>query len=268
MRLLTDTFKPIVAMLQLPPLPGSARYDGQPLAVIADQAVNDARQFQELGFDGVQVQNMGDEPGSARVGPETVAHMTAVCVRIRTAVPNLSVSVLVNWDGEAGMAVAHASDVDFLRIEHTFVGATVTPWGISTACSHRVMRLRAQLSSRIPIVADVLEPHGIPLVPQPVERMAEQAVVGAGAAGLYVTGQDFAESLEYLDRIRRAVPGVTLFLGGGATADNVADALAVADGVTVASWLKQGDLRNPVDWSRAEEFMNAVRRARRSLQAT
>lgn len=268
MRLLMHSFKPVVAMLQLPPLPGSARYDDVSPVAIAEQAVRDARRFHELGFEGVQIQNMGDEPGSARVGHETVAYMTAVAIRIRTAVPDLSVSVLVNWDGEAGVAVAHAAGADFVRIEHTFVGATVTPWGISTACCHRVMRLRAQLRSRIPIVADVVEPHGIPLVSQPVERLAEQAVLDAGAEALYVTGQDFSESLEYLERVRRAVPGVPLLLGGGATAENVADALEAADGVTVATWLKHGDLRNPVDWSRAEEFMRAVHLARQKLQAT
>lgn len=267
MKLLSDSFKPVVAMLQLSPLPGSARYDGTHPSVIADSAVADARRFHELGFDGVQIQNMGDEPGTSRVGPETVAYMTAVAVRIRSAVPDLSVSVLVNWDGEAGLAVAHAADTDFVRIEHTFVGATVTPWGISNACAHQVTRLRAQLRSQMPIFADVLEPHGIPIVAQPVERLAEQAVFDAGADGLYVTGQDFEQSLDYLNRVRQAVPDVPLFLGGGATVDNVADALAAADGVTVASWLKHGDLRNPVDWLRAEEFIRAARSAREKLQS-
>lgn len=256
------TQKPAIAMLQLSPLPGSARYQGESLDAIVERALAEAQVLVDAGFDGLQLQNMGDQPGTSHVGPETVACMTAVAIEVRRAFPAVSLSVLVNWDGEAGIAVAVAAAADFARIEHTFVGAAVTSWGLSESCCHQVMRLRNRMRSSVPVFADVMEPHGVQLVPRPVEDLARAAVADGGAEGLYASGHNFTESLELLRRIKTALPDIPLLLGGGATPENVADALAVADGVTVANWIKRGDLRQPAEGGRAKAFMRAVRRAR------
>lgn len=248
-------------MLQLAPLPGSPRYRGEPFEAIAGRALDEAQLLVEVGFDGLQLQNMGDGPGTRRVGPETIASMTAIAKDIRTAFPQTNLSILVNWDGVASIAVAAAVGADFVRIEHTFVGACVTAWGLSEACCHDVMQFQGRIQSAIPIAADVLEPHGTPLVDQPVAGLAA-AAVGAGAAVLYATGRDFAESIGHLRAIKAALPDVPLVLGGGATPDNVGEALTVADGVTVANWIKGGDLGASVDRRRAVTFMDAVRQAR------
>jgi predicted TIM-barrel enzyme len=42
----------------------------------------------------------------------------------------------------------------------------------------------------------------------------------------------------------------------------VAEALSVADGVTVATWIKGGSMANPVDPVLARRFMDAVKEAR------
>jgi len=34
------------------------------------------------------------------------------------------------------------------------------------------------------------------------------------------------------------------------------------DGVSVATWIKNGDMKNPIDSARAEAFMEQVRKAR------
>lgn len=49
--------------------------------------------------------------------------------------------------------------------------------------------------------------------------------------------------------------GVPLFLGGGATGDNVRELLQEYDAVCVATWIKNGDMRNPVDPDRTRYFM-------------
>ena len=51
------------------------------------------------------------------------------------------------------------------------------------------------------------------------------------------------------------VHGVPLFLGGGATGDNVRELLQEYDAVCVATWIKNGDMRNPVDPDRTRYFM-------------
>lgn len=254
----------IVGMVQLRPLPGSARYDGEPLREIVDSAVAETAILADCGFTGIQVQNMGDSPSTRRARTEAVAYMTLTCVEIRRAHPGLSLSVLVNWDAEASIAVADASEADFVRVEHTWVGATVTSWGISEACCHEATAFRSRIRSRVPIYADVFEPHAVPLVQQPIEAMARAAVEEGAADGIFVTGRSFDESIDWVRRARAILPGVPIWLGGGATVDNIADATGLVDGVTVATSIKHGDMRNPVDEGLARAFVAAAHGGRQS----
>lgn len=263
--MLEDLFrigKPIIAMLQLRPLPGSPRYGGGPLGGVIDAALREAETLAEAGFDGLQLQNMGDNPSTRRVGPETVAYMTAAALAVGRTFPDLSLSVLVNWDAEASIAVAAASGADFVRIEHTFTGVSVASWGLSEACCYEATRFRARLGTPVPILADVFEPHAVPLAPLPVAQAARAAVHEGGADGLYVTGHDFTQSAEWLRTVREALPAVPLFLGGGVNAENVAEAMELSDAITVATSIKGGDMRNHVDPQLAREFMHAARQAR------
>lgn len=248
----------VVGMVQLRPLPGSARYAGEPVTEVVHAALREVAVLADCGFTGVQLQNMGDNPSARRAGLETVAYMTRAALEIRRAHPGLQLSVLVNWDAEASIAVADASGADFVRVEHTWVGATVTSWGISQASCYEATAFRSRIRSTVPIFADVYEPHAVPLVERPVELVARAAVEEGAADGLFVTGGSFQESLDWARRIREALPDIPLWLGGGATVDNVAAAADVVDGVTVATGIKHGDMRNPVDPVLALAFVAAA----------
>lgn len=254
--------KPAIAMVQLRPLPGTHRYDGEPLSSIIEAVVAEAGVLAAAGFDGLQLQNMGDNPSTRHVGPETIAYMTAAAIAVRQAYPDLSLSILVNWDVEASIAVADATGADFVRVEHTYTGVAVAVWGFSEACCYEATRFRRRIGARVPIFADVFEPHTVPLCPQPVDVAAKAAVIEGGAAGLFVTAPTFTESMTWLRQVRQALPDVPLFLGGGANDQNVAEALQIADGVVVASWIKHGDMRSATDPDLARRFMTAVRAAR------
>lgn len=254
--------KAAIAMLQLRPLPGSFRYAGEPVALIIAACLAEAHVLAEAGFDGLQLQNMGDSPGTRHVGPETVAYMTAAAVAVRQALPEISLSILVNWDVEAAIAVADASGADFVRVEHTYTGVSIAAWGFSEACCYEATRFKRKIDARAPILADVFEPNAMPLCPMPIEQAARAAVVEGGAEGLFVTARTFDESMTWLRAVRAALPNVPLYLGGGANDQNVAEALRVADGVTVATWIKGGSMANPVDPVLARRFMAAVKEAR------
>jgi hypothetical protein len=256
------TDKPAIAMVQLRPLPGSYRYRGESLDSIINGVLGEAAVLADAGFDGLQLQNMGDNPSTRRVGPETVAYMTAAALAIKQGFPGLSLSILMNWDAEAAIAVADASGADFIRIEHTFTGVAIATWGLSEACCYEATRFHRRIGAKVPIFADVYEPHAVPLGPQPVDQAARMAVDEGGADGLFVTGRNFQESMTWLQQVRLALPATPLFLGGGATPDNVGDALTVADGVVVATWVKAGEMHNPVDPELARHFMQAVSSAR------
>jgi uncharacterized protein len=251
-----------LAMVQLRPLPGSYRYRGESLGSIIEAAVNEAAILEDAGFDGLQLQNMGDNPSTRKVGPETVAYMTAAAIAIRQAFPRLSFSVMVNWDAEASIAVADAAGADFIRIEHTFTGVAVTAWGLSEACCYAVTRFHRHIGARMPIYADVYEPHAVPLGPMPIDQAARMAVDEGGADGLFITGRNFEESMSWLQQVRQTLPTTPLILGGGATPENVARALSIADGVVVATWIKGGNMRNPVEPELARRFTSAVSSAR------
>lgn len=260
--LLRATTPKLVGMVQLRPLPGSARYDGEPVDSIVDDALNEARVLADAGFDGIQLQNMGDNPSSRRAGPQTVAFMARACVALRSSFPELQLSVLVNWDAEASLAVAAACGASYVRVEHTWVGASVTSWGISQAQCHAATEFRTRIRSGTPIYADVLEPHAVPLVARPVEVWAKAAVEEGAADGLFVTGRTFDESVDWLHRVRAAVPGVPLWLGGGAQAENVHRVVGLVDGMTVATSIKHGDMANRIDPELASAFVCAARAAR------
>lgn len=251
----------VVGMVQLRALPGSARYTDEPLSAIIASAVDEAVLLGEAGFTGVQLQNMGDMPSSHRAGPETVAQMTLAALEIRRARPDLSLSVIVNWDVAASIAVAEASGADFVRAEHTWIGATVNTWGITEASCYEALRFRSLIRSTMPVYADVREPHASPLVERSVEDLARASVHEAAAAGLFVTGSSVEESLAWIRRVRAAVPEVPVWLGGGATVVDLPEVVKHVDGMVVASCIKHGDKANAIDPQLAREFMDAVRAA-------
>src|SRR6476469_4004040 len=70
-------------------------------------------------------------------------------------------------------------------------------------------------------------------------------------------------SIDALRDAKRGCPDTPVFANTGVKSSNVADFLAVADGVIVGSDLKvDGGTWNPVDAERAERFMAEVRRVR------
>lgn len=156
---------------------------------------------------------------------------------------------------QIAVAVADAAGADFVRVEHLYTGAEVTSAGLLQGQCCEITALKRKLGTDIPVYADVWERHGIPLCPQPLDEAAWQCVHEAFADGLFLCGKNAQESLSMARQVRQRVPGVPLFLGGGATGDNVRELLQEYDAVCVATWIKNGDMRNPVDPDRTRYFM-------------
>ena len=89
-----------------------------------------------------------------------------------------------------------------------------------------------------------------------VSSLADTILVSGPMAGA-------EPSLEAVRSAKAMCPNTPVFANTGVKSTNVADFLAVADGVIVGSDLKvDGGTWNPVDPERAERFMAEVRRAR------
>ena len=110
--------KPALAMLQPPPLPGTYTYTGKTIDEIIKECLSEAKMILENNFDGIILQNMNDMPIKQHSNFQTVAYMTRIAQEIKNAYPSLLLGILVNWDGEAALAVADACGADFIRVEH------------------------------------------------------------------------------------------------------------------------------------------------------
>lgn len=251
-----------LCMIQPEPLPGSYRNTGMGIREITDRALHEAEMVAENGFDGYILQNMNDMPIKQIAPPEAIAYMSTIGCELKARFPALVMGVLLNWDGVAALSVADAVGADFVRVEHLFTGVEVTSAGLLEGQCCEIAQLRKKLASKIPVFADVYEVHGVPLGAKPIEDAAWESVNEAFADGLFLSGKSADESIELVRRARKRLNGTPIFLGGGATGDNVCELMQYFDGVSVATWIKNGDMKNPIDPDRAKHFMDEIRRAR------
>lgn len=261
--MLREKIYPIaLCMIQPEPLPGSYRNTGMGIREITDRALRDAEMVAKNGFDGYILQNMNDMPIKQIASPEAIAYMSVLGYELNRSFPELIMGVLVNWDGVAALSVADAVGADFVRVEHLFTGVEVTSAGLLEGQCCEIAQLRKKLNSKIPVFADVFETHGVPLGAKPMGDAAWEAVNETLADGLFISGMSAQESVELVKQARKRVNGTPIFLGGGATGDNVCELMQYYDGVSVATWIKNGNMKNPIDTERAKRFMDEIRRAR------
>ena len=252
----------LIGMVHLPPLPGSPRWEGAMERVIA-AALADARALVEGGMDALLVENHGDAPFTAgRVEPATVAAMAVVAAALRQAFPTvpLGINVLKN-DARAALAVAVAAGARFIRV-NVLAGAVLADQGIVHSDAYGTLRDRRRLGADVRIFADVQGKHAVPLAPVDLEQEARDLVHRSLADALVVSGRATGEAtpLDDVKRVRGAVPGTPVLVGSGVTADTVAEALSVADGVIVGTALKRdGDVGRPVDPARVRRLVAAAR---------
>jgi len=259
--------KPIIGMVHLPPLPGSPRYEGGGIAHILERAVQDAKNLEIGGINGLIVENLGDAPYlKTNVSPETISAMALV---VRKVIDTVDVPVGVNVlrnDVKAALAVAYVTGGRFIRA-NVFTDTVVTDQGIIEASAPELLRYRRYLGAEeIKIFADVHVKHGLPLSPVSIEQSAKGAAYRGLADALIVSGArtGIEPDLKDLTRARKAVPDRPLLVGSGATKENILKLLECADGAIVGTSLKvDGITENPVDEGRVKAFMANVEKLRK-----
>jgi membrane complex biogenesis BtpA family protein len=257
----------VLAMVQPHPLPGSYRHHGESMSSIVDATLAEIGDVMACNFDGIILQNMNDMPVKQVAAPEAVAAMTRLATEIRRNYPSLLVGILLNWDGVGALAVAEAAEAAFVRVEHLFTGVEVTSAGLLEGQCVDICRLRKSLGSDIPVYADVYEVHGVPLGAKPVRDAAWEAVNEGFADGLFLGGPSIEASIQMVAETRPRIPGVPILLGGGASGDNIRKAMDHFDGVSVATWIKDGDMKNPINFEKARMFVSEAKAAQLSQTA-
>ena len=260
---LFKTRTPIIGVVHLLPLPTSPRWSGS-LKVVIDRAEQEATALASGGVDGIIVENFFDAPFTKnQVDPAVVSAMTVVIQRIQNLVMlPVGINVLRN-DAKSAMAIATCVRGQFIRV-NVLTGVMATDQGLIEGEAHQLLRYRRELGSDVKILADVLVKHARPLssvnlttaVQDTIERGLADAVILSG----WSTGNP--PNLEDLELATNAANGTPVFIGSGATWENIATLIQAADGVIVSSSLKrQGRREQPIDPIRVSQFVEAARQS-------
>jgi uncharacterized protein len=255
------TNRPVIGVVHLLPLPSSPCWGGS-LKAVFDRAEQEATALASGGVDGIIVENFFDAPfPKDQVDPAVVSAMTLAIDRLQNLVSlPVGLNVLRN-DARSAIAIATCMECPFIRV-NVWTGVMVTDQGVIEGQAHELMRYRRELGSDVKIFADVLVKHARPLshsnltiaVQDTIERgLADAVILSGGATGHPPDSQDLALA-------KAAAEETPVFIGSGASWDNVGQLMQFADGVIVSSSLKrQGKRTNPIDPNRVSRFVETAR---------
>lgn len=232
------------------------------MQTVIDRAAQEATALAAGGVDGMIIENFFDAPfAKDHVDPAVVSAMTIIIERLKNLVMlPLGINVLRN-DATSAIAIASCTEIDFIRV-NVLTGVMATDQGLIEGQAHSLMRYRRELGSDVWILADVLVKHARPLG-TPNLTVAVQDTIERGLAdGIILSGWATGSppSLEDLELASQAAGDTPVFVGSGATADNISHLLQAANGVIVASSLKRrGKISEPIDPLRVSQFVEAAR---------
>lgn len=256
--------KPVIGVIHVGALPGTPVSE-RSVTDLIELAVREAQVYRAGGVDGIIIENMHDAPyRRAAAGAEIVAAMAVIgrAVKMESRLP-VGVQILAAANIEA-MAVAHATDLDFIRAEG-FVFAHIADEGLIEASAAELLRYRRMIGAeRVQVWADVKKKHSSHAITADISLGETVAAVEffRGDA-VIVTGSTTGEPPRVEDvREAKAHTALPVLLGSGVSADNVAD-YAMADGFIVGSSLKaEGHWANSVELERVERLTAAVKTLR------
>jgi membrane complex biogenesis BtpA family protein len=254
--------KPIIAMVHLPPLPGTPLYDAdQRVDGLLDVVRADLRILLAADFDAVMFCNEGDRPYTFHAGYDGVAFMTRVVTELRPTDRPFGVDFL--WDARAALAIGTATGAHFIREVAT--GVYESDMGLWQPDAGALLRERRRLGSDTAIFMNVTPEFASPLGRRSVGALARSVAVSSLPDAILISGPMAGSEpdLAAIREAKEAVDGlVPVLVNTGTKASNVAAFLAAADGCIVGSDLKvDGYTWNPVDPERVRRFMAAAGRS-------
>ena len=258
-----QTDNPVIGVVHLLPLPMSPRWGGN-LKTVISRAEQEATALAAGGVDGIIVENFFDAPfAKDRVDPAVVSAMTLIVDRLRGMVTiPLGLNVLRN-DARSAMAIASTVGAEFIRV-NVLTGIMATDQGLIEGQAYELLRYRRELGADVAILADVLVKHARPLgtpnlttaVQDTIQRGLADAVILSGwATGSPPTKED-------LELAAAAAGDTPVFIGSGASWENISDLMSAADGAIVASSLKRhGKIAETIDPIRVSQFVEAAKQS-------
>ena len=257
------TLNPVIGVVHLLPLPTSPRWGGDLKAVI-DRAEQEATALASGGVHGIIVENFFDAPFPKNaVDPAVVSAMTLVVHQLKQMVTlPIGVNVLRN-DARSALAIASCVNAQFIRV-NVLTGVMATDQGLIEGQAHELLRYRRELGSDVKILADVLVKHARPLSSPNLTTAVQETIQRGLADGVILSGWATGSppNLDDLELASTAAKGTPVFIGSGASWENIPQLIQAADGVIVSSSLKRrGQIEQPIDPNRVSQFVETMQRS-------
>lgn len=256
--------KPIIAMIHLPPLPGTPLYDSTGgMQKIIDSAAADIEALQAGGVDAVMFGNEGDRPYVLTASNVTLAAYAFAVGELRRMV-TVPFGVNYLWDPVASVALGVASGARFVR--EIFTGVYDSDMGLWVPDAAGALRLRTNAGrGDMKVMFNINAEFASPVGSRTIAQRAKSAVFASLADIVLVSGPMTGEAvaLSNLKEAKEAVPDTPVFANTGVNIENVVDILAVGNGAIIGTHFKlNGDTWNPVDGDRVKRFMDKVAKLR------
>lgn len=261
---LFGTEKPVIAMVHMPALPGDPGYDPQKgMPFVVEHTRADLLALQAGGVDAVMFSNEASLPYLTSVETVTVASMAAVIGELSQDI-KVPYGVNVLWDPMASLDLAMAVGAAFVR--EIFTGVYASDFGLwNTNCGRVIRHQHAIGAQNVRLLFNIVPEAAVYLGNRAISDIARSTIFNARPDALCVSGLTAGSetSQQVLNEVKAVAASTPVFANTGVRLTNVEEQLAVADGVVVGTSFKQeGQIWNPVDKKRVEEFMSVVRRLR------
>ncbi len=261
------TFKPVIGMVHLRPLPGSPFYAQGDISAVIDTAVQEATLLEKAGVDGLQIENMWDHPylKGSEIGHETTASL-AVCAYAVIQTVGIPVGINCHLNGSIqALAAGVSSGAKWIRV-FELANTYISNAGIVEASGPKALRYRHAIGGdKIRILGDVLVKHGSHFITSDrgIKEQAHDVEAFKGDA-VIITGGATGEkpSLSDIEAVKSSVD-LPVFVGSGINKDNAKDYFKIIDGAIVGSEFKEeGKWQNAVSFERTKSFMDQVKTLR------
>jgi len=253
----------LIGMVHAGALPGTP-FSAQSVEQLEQQAITEAKQIEDSGFDAIIVENMHDAPyvHGDQLGPEIVAAMSRLTLAVRNAV-SIPVGIQILSGGNRhAIAVAYTNGLPFIRCEN-FVFAHIADEGLlPEAEAGGLLRYRKSIGAEhVKVFCDLKKKHASHAITSDVDlAQTAHAAEFFGADGFVVTGISTgkAAALDDVKAVRNATK-LPVIVGSGVTPGYAESLSEYADALIVGSYIKHdGFWKNPVDPERLLAIVNAI----------
>lgn len=264
----------MIGVIHLPPLPGSPGYRVHrfPPAAgrswgfedIISYAVEEARKYEEAGFDAVLVENYGDRPYASRPGKAETAALAVIAREVSRSTSLLvGVNALRNGGAEAVIA-AVAGGAEFIRV-NSLCEPRLAPEGLLLPEARRVAEAVYRLQAwSLSVLADIRVKHSWAIAEVGLEEVAYECSERGLADAIVVTGRRTGEPPREDDLETARGSGLPVLVGSGLTPGNAERLLRKAHGAIVGSSVKMARRPEyPVDPEAARELARVARGMKR-----